>query len=79
MLREVNEPDSLASESNIIGDIGDIVSKVGSGNVCYASCERNGVAHFLAGLALSKVGYSSWVDCMPRFLGAFVKADLAKI
>lgn len=37
--------------------------------------EGNGVAHFLTGLALSKVGYSSYVDCMPRFIGAFVKAD----
>ncbi|GMN31074.1 hypothetical protein TIFTF001_041541 [Ficus carica] len=59
VLRAVNESDSVASESNIIDDIREIVFEVGSENVCYAPCEGNDVAHFLTGLALSKVRYSS--------------------
>ncbi|GMN28451.1 hypothetical protein TIFTF001_002055 [Ficus carica] len=79
VIRAVKDPVPFALESHIIADIRDVVFQVGSGNVCYASREGNGVAHFLAGLARSSIEYSIWVDCMLRFLGAFVKANLAKI
>ncbi|GMN30483.1 hypothetical protein TIFTF001_002812 [Ficus carica] len=73
----IQNPVAEAPESNIIEDIRDSLSVTRSGMVCYISRDGNRVAHFWAKYAISKSVYCFGVDYVPRWLGPFVKADLA--
>ena len=73
----IQNPVAEAPEANIVEDIRDSLSVARSGMVCYTPRDENRVAHFLVKYAISKSVYCFGVDYVPRWLGPFVKADLA--
>ncbi|GMN59682.1 hypothetical protein TIFTF001_028778 [Ficus carica] len=66
-------------ETNVIDDICDACSLLGSGLICYGSREGNYVDYFLAKLALSSSCSRTWLDSLPKFLGPFVKWDIMSL
>ncbi|GMN40602.1 hypothetical protein TIFTF001_009828 [Ficus carica] len=73
----IQNPVAEAPETNIVEDIRDYLSIARSDMVCYISRDENRVVHFLTKYVISKFVYCFGVDYVPRWLGPFVKADLA--
>ncbi|WP_171949917.1 reverse transcriptase-like protein, partial [Proteus mirabilis] len=55
-------PSILSLEHNVIEDIADILASSDKGKICFHSRDGNGVAHFLASLALINSDSHVWSD-----------------
>ena len=73
----IQNPVAEAPEANIAEDIRDFLSVARRGMVCYTRRDGNKVAHCLANYAITKSVFCFGADYVPRWLGPFVKADLA--
>ncbi|GMN53841.1 hypothetical protein TIFTF001_022971 [Ficus carica] len=76
-VRAIQNPVAEAPEANIVEDIRDYIAGVRNGRVCHISRDGNRVAHKLAKHAISKSVFCFSIDFVPRWLGPFVKANLA--
>lgn len=76
VVRAIQSPVTRVLDSNIISDIRDVLSEIGSGNICYAPRD-NGVVNFLAAYAFSSSIDCIWIENLSKFIGPFVLADLA--
>ncbi|GMN38711.1 hypothetical protein TIFTF001_007940 [Ficus carica] len=66
-------------EANAIADIRNLCLQVRSGFVCYGSRKGNSIAYFLVRLAITSLCSRVWIDCLPKFLGHFVRVDIVNL